>query len=85
MITLYTGPHCHLCEQAEAILQPLLAECGVALRKVDINSDPLLYERLRYTIPVVSVPALPEPLEKGWPFSRGQLRRLLQQAGVSGL
>ena len=83
VVTLYTGPHCHLCEQAEAIVSPLLSERGVVLNKVDINSDPALYERFRYTIPVISVTVGSETLEKGWPFSRGQVGRLLAQAAVS--
>ena len=83
VVTLYTGPHCHLCEQAEAVVLPLLSERGVVLNKDDINSDPALYERYRYTIPVISVTAGAETLEKGWPFSRGQVGRLFEQAAVS--
>lgn len=77
MLTLYTGPGCHLCEQAEAIVAPLAAARGLALVKTDISSDPVLYERYRTTIPVLEVAGE----EKGWPFTAGQVARLLERAG----
>lgn len=77
VLTLYTGADCHLCEQAEAIVAPLAAARGLTLIKVDISSEPTLFERYRTTIPVLSV----NTEEKGWPFTAGQVARLLERAG----
>jgi len=52
-ITLYTRAGCHLCEEAQAEILPLLKEFGAALRVVDIDCDPTLAERYRNDIPVI--------------------------------
>ena len=52
-VTLYTRPGCHLCEDARALLQPLLREFGGTLREVDIDEDPELKERYGWDIPVI--------------------------------
>lgn len=73
-LTLYTGPHCHLCEQAKALLYPLLHDADWQLREVNIATDPHLQSLYGVRIPVV---VTPDGREKGWPFSAGQIRRLL--------
>ena len=73
-LTLYTGPNCHLCEQAKAILYPLLTEKGWQLAEVDIQGDEMLYEKYGIRIPAV---VLPDGREKGWPFTRAQISRML--------
>jgi glutaredoxin len=73
-LTLYTGPNCHLCEQAKAILYPLLTEKGWQLAEVDIQSDEMLNEKYGIRIPVV---VLLDGREKGWPFTRAQISRML--------
>ena len=73
-LILYSGPHCHLCGQAKAIIYPLLAEYGWRLNEIDIQSDEQLRERYGIRIPVV---VLPSGEEKGWPFSKGQVARML--------
>lgn len=52
-LTLYHKSGCHLCEQAEELLDPWLAsgECG--LERVNILEDPALFEEYRYRIPVI--------------------------------
>ncbi len=81
ILTLYTGEHCHLCEQAKALICPLLEEpdirqAGWQLQVVTISGDPALQEKYGIRIPVV---ATPSGEEKGWPFTAGQIKRLLQQ------
>ncbi len=74
-LTLYTGPNCHLCEQAKAILYPLLTEKGWQLAEVGIQSDEMLHEKYGVRIPVVK---LPNGDEKGWPFTAAQIGRMIE-------
>jgi glutaredoxin len=54
-LTLYTRPGCHLCEDAKALLQPLLTEFGATLREVNIDEDRKLTERYGWDIPVIFI------------------------------
>jgi glutaredoxin len=54
-VRLYSRQGCHLCEQAEELLEELAAECPLDLDIVDITNDPDLFDRFRYEIPVVAV------------------------------
>jgi len=74
VITLYTGANCHLCEQAKALLYPLLSERGLRLVEIDIHQNEQLKEQYGIRIPVV---ALTNGQEKGWPFTAAQIGRLL--------
>lgn len=56
-VTLYTRPGCHLCEEAKAVIEPLLAEFGATLREVNIDEDAVLRERYGYEIPVILIGA----------------------------
>ena len=76
-VTLYTGPNCHLCEQAKAVLYPLLSERGLSLVEVNIQTEGWLQEKYAIRIPVV---ALANGDEKGWPFTAAQIGRLLDGA-----
>ena len=73
-LTIYTGPNCHLCEQAKGILYPLLSEKGWTLTEVNIQDDKALQEKYGIRIPVV---LLPSGEEKGWPFTAAQIARML--------
>jgi glutaredoxin len=53
IVTLYSKPGCHLCEDVRALLDELAPERGFDVHEVDIRSDPALFERYRYEIPVV--------------------------------
>ena len=72
-LIIYTGPNCHLCEQAKTILYPLLSERGLTLVEVDIHTDAELQQKYGIRIPVV----LANGQEKGWPFTAAQIGRLL--------
>lgn len=76
VITLYTGPHCHLCEQAKIIIYPLAREFEICVKEVDIQTDPELVGKYGVRIPVL---VAPDGLEKGWPFTAGQIRKLLEK------
>lgn len=55
VVTLYTRPGCHLCDQAKRDMAPLLAEFGATLREVDIDADPALRARFTHDVPVVFI------------------------------
>lgn len=52
-VTLYTRPGCHLCEEAKAVIEPLLREFGANLCEVNIDEDKILKERYGWDIPVL--------------------------------
>jgi glutaredoxin len=57
VITLYTRPGCHLCEEAKALIEPLLSEFGATLREVNIDDDAELKRRYGTDIPVLFIGA----------------------------
>jgi len=73
-LTLYTGPNCHLCDQAKSLIYPVLQGTGWTLQEVDITNDEDLKERYGIRIPVMAVS---DGREKGWPFTSGQVKQLL--------
>jgi glutaredoxin len=54
-VILYSKPGCHLCDDARAYLEDAAAEQGIRYDEIDILSDPTLFERYRYRIPVIVV------------------------------
>jgi len=78
-ITLYGKPDCHLCHEAQALLERLAADYDLALESVDITQDPLLWERYRTLIPVVDVEGGPKLTLK---IDAEALRQALEDAGA---
>lgn len=66
-VILYGTLGCHLCEEAEAIVAPLIAAARAEWRKIDIADDEALMERYGIRIPVLQRCA--DNAELGWPFS----------------
>jgi glutaredoxin len=54
-VTLYTRPGCHLCEEAKALIQPLLLEYGATLREINIDEDRELTSLYGLDIPVIFI------------------------------
>jgi glutaredoxin len=54
-ITLYGKPGCHLCDDARATIERLIAGRAVALEEVDITLDPALHARFGERIPVLEI------------------------------
>ncbi|WP_241004384.1 glutaredoxin family protein [Conexibacter sp. SYSU D00693] len=50
-VVLYGRPGCHLCEDAEALLQ----ELGIPFERRDIEADDELFKRMLERIPVLEV------------------------------
>jgi len=67
-LTLYTSPGCHLCEQAEEILDYV----GVSFSAIDISSDVNLVRKYGVRIPVVQ---RTDGAELGWPFDSLDVER----------
>jgi glutaredoxin len=55
VVTVYSRPDCHLCEDALAALRALQAELGFELCELDITADDALHRSYFERIPVVSV------------------------------
>jgi hypothetical protein len=55
LITVYSRPDCHLCEDAMASLTALQRELGFALEERDIGADEALLSAYFDRIPVVAL------------------------------
>jgi glutaredoxin len=55
VVTVYSKPDCHLCEQAIAELRPLQAEYGFELVEFDITTDDALHRAYFERIPVIAI------------------------------
>ncbi len=76
-VTLYTRPGCHLCEEAKAVMEPLLVEFGAKLCEVNIAGDAALEEQFGLDIPVVFVGSRKAAKHR---VEREQFRRQLMEA-----
>jgi len=89
-LLLYTTLGCHLCEQAEAMLLPVLVHVNrlrndaglgpLVLRKVEIADDPVLAQQYGLRIPVVQVHE--DARDMGWPFDQGELFAFIASAQI---
>ena len=71
---LYGTLGCHLCDEAEALLTPLLfAECSIEC--VDISESDELIEQYGVLIPVLR--RVHDNAELRWPFDTAQARLFL--------
>ncbi|MEO3679880.1 glutaredoxin family protein [Rheinheimera sp. FR7-31] len=71
-LILYSTWGCHLCEQAEQLLQQVAPD--VAYKVVDIVDDAAAFSRYRASIPVLRF----GDKELGWPFDAAQLATWLK-------
>lgn len=78
---LYGTLGCHLCDDAEALLAPLLPSVSAAIGTdceiecIDIADDDALLERYGTRIPVLR--RITDDVELGWPFDADQAQTLL--------
>ena len=66
---------CHLCDEAEALLHPILAARGLQLALTDIASADPLIDRYGVRIPVLRRDDSGAELD--WPFSSNQVVQFL--------
>jgi hypothetical protein len=76
---LYSTAGCHLCEQAEALLQPFLRAGLFHVQVVEISHDEELVRRYGLRIPVLAC-AAKDVEELGWPFDQAQVWSWSSQA-----
>jgi glutaredoxin len=78
VVTLYTRPGCHLCDEArETILSMRQPEGDFELREIDIDGDDELHARFLERIPVVEVDGT---IVAELHVERAELRRALASA-----
>jgi hypothetical protein len=70
-LVLYGTTYCHLCEEAEALLE----QAGVIATHIDIADDDGLIESYGTRIPVLR--RVDDGAELGWPFDAGMVKRFL--------
>lgn len=64
---------CHLCEEAEAVLQPFVVQ-GLVVELLDIADSEEWLQRYALTIPVLR--RVDNGQEISWPFDRNDVLRL---------
>lgn len=75
VVEVYTREGCHLCEEAEALVE---AEAGRArIRRIDIDQDPALHDRYHIRVPVIVVDG--REVAEGQ-VSPGTVRRAVRRA-----
>jgi glutaredoxin len=70
-LVLYGTTHCHLCEEAEAVL----SAAGVTTDYIDIANSDELSENYGTRIPVLR--RADDGTELGWPFDAAAVRRFV--------
>jgi|AntRauTorcE11897_2_1112592.scaffolds.fasta_scaffold38564_2 hypothetical protein len=76
---LYGTRHCHLCEQAEALVAPIAAAFGWLLEEPDVTEDDTLFEIYGERVPVLARSDRREEL--GWPFDTRMVQDYLMAPG----
>ena len=76
-LILYTKQNCHLCDQAEQILQAVQRDIPIEVEQVDIAAPQNMAALARYgeRIPVLSQPG--RETELNWPFSLVEVKAYL--------
>tara|TARA_R100001377_G_scaffold72154_1_gene47875 strand:- start:676 stop:945 length:270 start_codon:yes stop_codon:yes gene_type:complete len=83
-LILYTTAGCHLCEDAQALLGPVLTyieqESGqsIALREQEISESAALVDVYGLRIPVIQLEGSTQDL--GWPFDQAQAYQFIVDA-----
>ncbi|MFG3008001.1 glutaredoxin family protein [Streptomyces calvus] len=74
LVTLVRKPGCHLCDDAQVVVEKVCAELGVRWEQKDITEDRELYEKYWEQIPVVLVDGAQHTF---WRVNEDRLRRAL--------
>lgn len=72
-ISLYTTSHCHLCEQAEALLLKFQNQTNYS--KIEISDNNQLMDAYGMKIPVLK--RLDNHIELAWPFTQNDIEKFL--------
>ncbi|MEU6662418.1 glutaredoxin family protein [Streptomyces sp. NPDC046821] len=74
LVTLIGKPGCHLCDDAQVVIEKVCGELGSAWEKKDITQDEELYRLYWEQIPVVLVDGAQHDF---WKVNEDRLRRAL--------
>ncbi|MFI9775612.1 glutaredoxin family protein [Streptomyces sp. NBC_01003] len=74
LVTLVGKPGCHLCDDAQEVIEKVCGELGASWEKKDINQDEELYRLYWEQIPVVLVDGAQHDF---WKVNEDRLRRAL--------
>ena len=74
-LIVYSTVGCHLCEQAVALITPLL-DSSYQIEEVDISTTDALMARYGVRIPVIA--RCDNQLEIDWPFDRARFMAFLR-------
>ena len=73
---LYSTSHCHLCEQAEALLVELALSHDLSWTVIEIADDANLLLHYELSIPVLA--RLDKGHEMAWPFNKDRVLALIK-------
>jgi glutaredoxin len=55
IVTIYTRPGCHLCEEAKTAIRASNCDADFTLKEINVDEDPALRERYGYDVPVIFI------------------------------
>ncbi len=76
-LILYSTSHCHLCEQAEALLTQLAGSLQLQWQTIEIANDDGLLFAYGTRIPVIKIKD--KSADLGWPFTAKELIDFIEQ------
>jgi glutaredoxin len=76
LVTLVRKPGCHLCDDAQAVLEKVCGELGVPVEHKDITEDRALHDQYWEQIPVVLIDGEQHTF---WRVNEERLRRALTE------
>ncbi|MER6850662.1 glutaredoxin family protein [Streptomyces flaveolus] len=79
LVTLIGKPDCHLCEEAQRVVERVCTELAVAWEQKDITQDPELHQAYWEQVPVVLVDGLQHTF---WKVEENRLRRRLTRSAA---
>lgn len=77
---LYGTEACHLCEQAQALIVPVMQDMGCQLEHCDISESEAMVARYGTRIPVLALSD--GSVELNWPFDSAAVQRLIEFAAL---
>jgi hypothetical protein len=79
IVTLYSRPGCHLCDEAREALDRVRAQAPFTVDEINIETDDKLHARYLERIPVVALDG--DELFDFWVDETALLRRILYREG----
>ena len=79
IVTLYSRPGCHLCDEAREALERVRAQAPFTVDEINIETDDNLHARYLERIPVVALDG--DELFDFWVDETALLRRILYREG----